>query len=126
MSLDLHDFNARWLAAWSRKDVPTLLTFYAPDATYYDPQTPDGVRGHAALEAYLTGLFAVLPDVTYRPHEIWPTAQGFCGRWYATIIAPDGGKSYMRGFDLVVLDGDQITLNEVYTHPVTALPASAA
>jgi hypothetical protein len=29
----------------------------------------------------------------------------------------------MRGFDLVVLDGDRIALNEVYVHPLDALPA---
>ena len=35
---------------------------------------------------------------------------------------PGGPQSFMRGFDLVVLDGDQITLNEVYVHPLDALP----
>ena len=29
---------------------------------------------------------------------------------------PDGTVLKLRGFDLVLLDGDQITLNEVYTH----------
>ena len=124
--MDLTDYNARWLKAWSDKDVPTLLTFYSPDTVYYDPQTPDGIYGQAALGAYLTGLFAALPPTVYAPHEIWPTAGGYCGRWYATTTAADGEKSYMRGFDLVVLRGDQIVLNEVYLHPVSSLPIGPA
>ena len=35
---------------------------------------------------------------------------------------PDGSKSYIRGFDLVVLAGDKIALNEVYVHPLPGAP----
>jgi hypothetical protein len=124
MSLDIEDFNARWLRAWSDKDVSTLLTFYHPDVVYMDPQTVTGLKGHAALADYLTGLFAATPPMRYDPHETWPTPDGYCGRWYCTISLPEGGESYLRGFDLVVLEGDQITLNEVYVHPLDALPAA--
>jgi ketosteroid isomerase-like protein len=120
----LADFNARWLDAWSKKDVERLLGFYASETVYKDPNTADGISGHAALRAYLTKLFAETPPMTYRPHEIWPTENGYCGRWYCTIEAAEG-RSYMRGFDLVVLAGDKIVLNEVYVHPVTELPADA-
>ena len=120
MSLDIEDFNRRWLQAWTDKDVPRLLSFYAPDAVYKDPQTAGGIAGHAALGAYLTGLFAALPPTTYTPEEIWPTHNGYCGRWYAVIGAKgEGGR--LRGFDLVVLKDGKIALNEVYVHQ---LPAS--
>ena len=122
MSVDIEDFNRRWLRAWSDKDVPALLTFYHPDVVYMDPQTVTGLKGHEALAAYLTGLFAATPPMRYDPHETWATPNGYCGRWYCTITPPGGEKSYLRGFDLVVLDGDQITLNEVYVHPLDALP----
>jgi hypothetical protein len=118
--MNLEDFNRRWLQAWSDKDVARLLTFYHPDAVYMDPQTVSGLKGHAALGVYLTGLFAATPPMRYDPHEIWPTANGYCGRWFCTISAPDGSAGYLRGFDLVVLDGDQIALNEVYVHPLDA------
>ncbi len=29
---------------------------------------------------------------------------------------PDGKQRHFRGFDLVLLEGERITLNEVYTH----------
>ena len=73
MSLDIEDFNARWLRAWSDKDVPALLTFYHPDVAYMDPQTVTGLKGHEALADYLTGLFAATPPMRYDPHEIWAT-----------------------------------------------------
>ncbi|MGZ5924805.1 MAG: nuclear transport factor 2 family protein [Rhizomicrobium sp.] len=112
MSLDLEKFNADWLRAWSDKDVPRLVNFYTEDAVYKDPQTAAGIKGHAALTAYLTGLFGATPPMTYTPDEIWPTPNGYCGRWYCAMQG--GGR--MRGFDLVVLRGDKIALNEVYVH----------
>ena len=122
--MDLEDFNRRWLQAWSDKDVPGLLEFYAADIAYFDPQTATGLKGHAALSAYLTGLFGATPPMRYEPDEIWPTPNGYCGRWYCTITPPGGPVSYLRGFDLVVIEGDRIKLNEVYVHPLDALPGA--
>lgn len=112
MSFDISDFNARWLKAWSDKDVDRLGGFYADDCVYKDPQTAAGLNGNAALRAYLTGLFGATPAMTYNPDEVWPIPGGFCGRWYCDIEG--GGR--MRGFDLVILDGEKIVLNEVYVH----------
>ncbi len=116
MSLDIELFNARWLRAWTEKDVPGLLEFYAPDCVYKDPQTADGLVGRDALGAYLTGLFGATPAMTYTPDEVWPIPGGFCGRWYCEI---EGGAR-LRGFDLVILRDGLIALNEVYTHSVSA------
>ena len=124
MSLDLEDFNRRWLQAWTDKDVPRLVSFYTDDTTYADPQTAAGIKGHAALTAYLSGLFGATPPMTYEADEIWPTHNGYCGRWFCTISPPEGPRTYLRGFDLVVLDGDRIALNEVYVHPLEALPVA--
>jgi hypothetical protein len=107
-------FNADWLAAWTAKDVPRLAGFYAQDCVYMDPQTAGGVSGREALAGYLHGLFAATPAMTYTPDETWPIPGGFCGRWYCEIEG--GGR--MRGFDLVLLRGREIVLNEVYVHPL--------
>ena len=117
MALDIADYNARWLKAWSAKDVDGLLEFYDESCVYKDPQTSAGITGHEALRAYLSGLFAATPPMTYTPDEVWPIPGGFCGRWYCEI----GGDqpSRMRGFDLVLMDGDRITLNEVYVHALS-------
>ncbi|WP_334655736.1 nuclear transport factor 2 family protein [Sphingomonas panaciterrae] len=110
--MDIARYNADWLAAWTAKDVEALLGFYAEDCRYFDPQTAGGITGHEALRAYLTGLFAATPAMTYTPDETWPIPGGFCGRWYCDVE----GAGRMRGFDMVLLDGDRITHNEVYVH----------
>ena len=113
--MDIADFNARWLKAWSDKDVARLVGFYADDCVYKDPQTAAGLKGQAQLAEYLTGLFAATPQMVYTPDETWPIPGGFCGRWYCEIGA-GGAGGRMRGFDLVILDGERIALNEVYVH----------
>ena len=60
----LEDFNAKWLKAWSDKDVDRLCGFYADDCVYKDPQTAAGLEGNAALRAYLDGLFSATPPMT--------------------------------------------------------------
>ncbi|WP_068874207.1 MULTISPECIES: nuclear transport factor 2 family protein [unclassified Phenylobacterium] len=117
--MDIADYNARWLAAWTAKDVDGLCGFYAEDCVYRDPQTAGGLTGNAALRAYLTGLFAATPPMTYTPDETWPIPGGFCGRWHCEI-GPGGSGGRLRGFDLVILDGDRIALNEVYVHQMPA------
>jgi hypothetical protein len=112
--MDIEDFNARWLAAWTAKDVPALLGFYAEDCLYKDNNTAAGITGHAALKGYLEGLFGATPPMTYTPDAVWPIDGGFCGRWYCDI----GGAGRMRGFDLVILKDGLIAENEVYVHPL--------
>ena len=117
MTLDeIAAYNADWLQAWTDKDVDRLLGFYAEDCVYKDAQTASGLTGHAALRAYLSGLFGATPPMTYTPDEVWPIPGGFCGRWYCEMQ----GAGRMRGFDLVILDGDRIALNEVYVHMLGA------
>ena len=116
---EIEAYNARWLQAWTDKDVDALCGFYAEDCSYKDPQVPAGLTGNAALRAYLTGLFAATPPMTYTPEETWPIPGGFCGRWYCAI-GENGAAGRLRGFDLVLMDGDRIRLNEVYVHQLPA------
>ena len=114
--MDIVAYNAAWLQAWTDKDTDRLLTFYAEDVTYKDGQVPAGVSGHAALRAYLDNLWKMTPPMEYIADETWPIPGGYCGRWICTISLPDGAIRKMRGFDLVLLEGDEIVFNEVYTH----------
>ena len=117
--MDIADFNARWLQAWTDKDVDRLVAFYADDCVYKDPQTAAGLTGNSALRQYLRGLFASTPPMTYTPDETWPIPGGFCGRWYCEF-EHEGTKGRLRGFDLVILEGDRIAVNEVYVHQMPA------
>lgn len=117
-------FTRQWLAAWSAKDVAGVLAHYTNDCIYRDPQTADTIQGHEAIGAYLTKLFASQPNVTYTPHQLWTTPDGYCGRWYALIEAPTG-PVHMRGFDLCVMRDGLICHNEVYVHMLKELPEEA-
>ena len=119
MSVDIEAYNAAWLKAWTEKDVDALCGFYAEDCVYKDPQTAGGLTGGAALREYLTGLFAATPAMTYTPDEVWPIPGGFCGRWFCDI-GEKGELGRIRGFDLVILSGERIALNEVYVHQLPA------
>lgn len=122
MTTDIETFNRDWLKAWSDKDVPRLVGFYAEDAVYMDPQTAHGLKGRAQLTAYLEGLFAATPEMIYTPEAIWGIEGGFCGRWICTI-GPNGADGRMRGFDLVLLKDGLITHNEVYVHQLANQPS---
>ena len=122
MTFNINNFNARWLKAWSEKNVADLVMFYAKDAQYFDPQVPGGIKGRETLRACLTKLFSETPLMSYVPHETWATHNGYAGRWYCTISMPDGANSYLRGFDIVVMKENSIILNEVYVHPVAQVP----
>ena len=114
--MDIERFNADWLQAWTDKGVERLLGFYHPEAYYADPQTAGGITGHEALRSYLTALFGGTPDMEYRPETVWAIENGFCGRWYCHV----GGVAALRGFDLVLFEGDRIGHNEVYVHELGA------
>ncbi len=116
---DLVQYNADWLRAWTDKDVEGLCGFYAEDCVYKDQQTPAGLVGVAALRAYLMGLFAATPRMVYTPDEVWTIEGGFCGRWHCAI-GEGPGAPHLRGFDLVILRGARIALNEVYVHTLPA------
>lgn len=121
--MDIVDFNRRWLQAWTDKDVPRLLSFYTADTQYFDPQVPNGLTGREALGAYLTGLFAATPPISYNPEKVWLADGGYCGRWYAVVGTDPKAAPALRGFDLVQLRGEEISFNEVYTH---TLPGAGA
>ena len=36
---EIATFNAAWLQAWTDKDIPRLVGFYAEDCVYKDAQT---------------------------------------------------------------------------------------
>ena len=75
--------------------------------------------GHEALRAYLTGLFGATPPMRYTPDETWPIPGGFCGRWFCAM-GDKGELGTLRGFDLVIMDGERIGVNEVYVHTLPA------
>lgn len=106
-------FCDSWLAAWTGNRPDELLKFYAEDCYYQDPSRPGGLHGHAELRPYLVTLLAANPDWTWEAVELLPTERGFCCKWRAMIPFGDRIATEL-GLDIVELDGERITRNEVY------------
>ena len=85
--MDISQFNADWLKAWSAKDTAGVLRHYHPDCIYKDAQVPAGLKGHDQLRGYLDGLFAATGAMRFDPDEVWrrPTATAVAG--FARLMA---------------------------------------
>ncbi|MFO1519543.1 MAG: nuclear transport factor 2 family protein [bacterium] len=109
-------FCRQWLAAWTGNNPQHLLSFYGPHAFYRDPARPDGVKGQEALKVYFEKLLAKNPDWVWEMEEVFSTEKGFTLKWKATV--PFGGKNVVFfGLDIVEMEGEKITRNEVYFDP---------
>ncbi len=114
----------RWLPAWSGNQPEALIEFYSEDTFYRDPARPEGLRGREALLGYLTKLLAMNPSWVWELVEVIPTAEGFTGKWKATI--PAGSKTVVEyGLDIVEVRDGKITRNEVYFDRTGLLTAVA-
>jgi hypothetical protein len=104
----------RWLPLWTGNRPEELAAVYSDDVFYRDPAVPQGLRGKAALLAYLRKLLAVNPDWRWYAVELFETPGGFTGKWRAEI--PVKGQIVEEfGVDIVeVDDAGLIRRNEVY------------
>jgi len=102
-----------WLASWSGNQPEKLIAYYAEDAYYQDPARPNGLQGHAEMLPYFRKLLAVNPNWVWKTVELIPTPKGFTLKWKATIPVGDAIVEE-HGLDIVEIDNDLITRNEVY------------
>lgn len=110
--MDLKHFCNRWLSAWTGNQPEKLRQFYTSGAFYRDPARPTGILGDQLLP-YFTKLLAKNPDWKWEAVEIFETARGFCLKWKASI--PVGTEVIVEtGLDIVELDGEKISRNEVW------------
>ncbi|MFW9806769.1 MAG: nuclear transport factor 2 family protein [Candidatus Thorarchaeota archaeon] len=110
---ELMEFCTNWLAAWTGNNPDILLEYYHEDALYIDPANKDGLRGHGEIGMYFEKLLDVYHDWTWRPIEVFPIDTGVIVKWECTI--PVGPETLHEvGLDIVELDGNKITRNEVY------------
>jgi hypothetical protein len=120
--MDCDTFNARWLDAWTRRDVASLISFYDEEVIFRGPAVPGGIRGLDGLRAYLEDQFASGPQIYYEHEKAWPITGGYWARWHARKGKPFGPPK-LRGVDFVVLKDEKIVLNEVYVHALSSTEA---
>jgi nuclear transport factor 2 (NTF2) superfamily protein len=106
-----------FLDAWNSQEVERVLGCYTDDLRYRDPNTRGEVAGRDALRRYLTRLFADW-RMTWAKREVFDLAgcDGVALLWRATFCRSNDDRTPVEidGMDLVVLDGDRVTRNEVH------------
>lgn len=110
---ELEQFATEWLDAWHGNNPNKLLTYYADDALYADPAKRNGLKGKEQLRPYFEKLLAANPQWVWKVTEVIPTTKGFTLKWHAQI--PVGNTVLEEtGLDIVELNGNLITRNEVW------------
>ena len=111
--IDWQVFCRKWLDTWTGNRPSALLECYTEDAFYLDPANPAGLRGRDELSQYFEKLLSRNPDWRWEAVEIFNTEKGFTLKWKATIPVKDT-KLTLYGLDIVEMQGQQISRNEVY------------
>ena len=110
------DLAEKCLAAWTTQDVEAVVSCYAEDLEYLDPNTRGHVKGRDAMRRYLSKLFGKW-TMTWTLREMFQFdgKEGGAFLWHATFTKPGGGKMVEAdGMDLVIMEGDLLKRNEVY------------
>ncbi len=110
---EILEFCKPWLISWTGNKPKDLIEFYSEDAFYSDPAKPKGLKGRERILTYFKKLLAVNPDWVWESVEVYPTKPGFVAKWKTTI--PVGDKVIIEyGMDIVEVENNKITRNEVY------------
>ena len=124
----LDRLTAQFLDAWNSQDVERVVGCYTEDVRYRDPNTRGHVEGRPALRRYLTKLFAAW-KMTWGRREAFPLEgiDGVAILWHATF-GRHGGAEVVEadGMDLVLLQGDLLSRNEVYFDRAVLAPLIGA
>lgn len=111
--MNIQQFCNEWLNAWSGNQPEQLLAYYSENTFYSDPAFPNGLSGKTELKNYFTKLLAANPNWKWEAVEIFSTAKGFTLKWRATVPVKNQTISFY-GLDIVELEGNKISRNEVY------------
>jgi hypothetical protein len=102
-----------WLPAWSGNDPEKLMSFYSSDSFYSDPSVKKGLNGHEEILPYFKDLLNKNPHWRWYYKELFPSDKGFIVKW-ETVIPVGENRIIEYGMDIVEIDNNHITRNEVY------------
>jgi SnoaL-like protein len=106
----LDDWTRRWQAAWSSRDVETIVSMCGEDLRLDDPALPEAVHGLAGIRAFAADTFETFPDLRLEALEPPCPSRGgagawfpyrmsgtMSGRWRPLELAPTGARVDFRG-----------------------------
>jgi len=106
----------RRIAAWNSQDVEAVLDSYTEGLVYRDPNTRGEVKGRENMRRYLRKLFASW-NMHWSLREVFRLVyvEGSAALWHASFRRGPGDETVeVNGMDLVLLEGERISRNEVY------------
>jgi steroid delta-isomerase-like uncharacterized protein len=110
------DVAQRYFDGWNHRDPAAVLATMAPNGTYTDPTT-GGPLGGDGFVAYMNGLFAAFPDVSFEIASLgqaapdlvaaqWVMRGTNTGSMYG--LPPTGKPVTLHGADFIRTTGDGI------------------
>jgi|SRR5947209_3513742 len=112
-----------WDAAWAVRDFDRILSIYADDVEWEDPQIPRPLRGKVELRAYFEAMLRAFPDIEIGQEQLFSPLGGdgetFASRWRlrgtfrgafelpgiaSMRIAPTGDRVDFTGVAVVTVD----------------------
>jgi steroid delta-isomerase-like uncharacterized protein len=114
--------SLQYFDAWNRRDADAVLATFAADGTYCDPTSGGRLRGEA-FKAYMNGLWAAFPDLSFEIASKGLAAENLvAAQWImrgtntgSMMGLPPTGKSVMvAGADFIRVAGGQIQTVDGY------------
>ena len=91
-----------WFPSWvgGEAAVEGLLGHFDKDATYIDPNVPEGVTGHDALRQFFTVMLRLNPNWKFHLIDVFPTPTGIIIQWKGDV--PFGDRLVnLSGVDII-------------------------
>ena len=116
-----------YVAGWQARDADAVLDTFASGGTYQDPSTPGPISG-TALRAYLEGLWAAFPDLSFEVSGLAETgADSASFEWVMTGtnsgsmngLPPTGKQVTLEGADFVQFADGKLKRVKGYFDPGT-------
>ena len=113
-------------AAFNRRDVDLILSFFAEDATFLMARGPEpcGRRVHGKVEIgrVLADRFKVISDMAWDHIDHFVTGNRAVSIWMVTGTGVDGEKLNYQGCDIYEFRGDKILNKDTYWKLVEQRP----
>lgn len=107
---------ARVDAAFSRRDLDTLMAMVADDCVFENTSPPDGTRyeGAPAVRAAWEALFRTTHNPVFETEEAFACGERCVTRWVFCWDNPDGTRGHIRGVDVWRVRDGKVTEIRAY------------
>lgn len=111
---ELRALGARWNEAWNSRDVEQLVAFFAPDATYYEPDLEGPVDGARGIVEIAQRTWRDWPKASFEAVSLTIEDPRVVVEWRSSATHQSGVSLQLEGIDVLEWKGDKLTAARVY------------